>query len=931
MRLLNAIRSSVARRIHLSFLIAAAVPLIAFALVAHGLVADHIRAQTLDGARLMARNIGMTLYDRFQSVDDGLRILAQRAETTASPALRLPPGMDLKQRIRHLFRVDAHGAVRGYPDLPDHERQQLTEAVRGADPHQPLLVEAGSADRGHRLFLVIAAVARARAEERIAAELDLHYLWDTTEISARMERICVLGSTSEPLFCNHQGAARWLGQSRDLIEDGAPPRLVERALGEPLLTAAWALFLKPRYEVPRWTVVVGVPESTALDAMVSFEHLFGVTGVVAALVAMFLGGRLIRANLGPLGILSDATQVLSKGHFRHRVRLSTGDEFQRLGEAFNTMAVSIGEQFTQQRIYSNLLRALQRAQSPDAAIDAAVRALDHVLGAGRVALVCREHREDGDVAWVSRFAGGEVVSRRGSSTAQLRLERIGDTASPAARSGYLAELGVDTADRLEIRPFLASAHASAELALLAPDEKDRILAKRVTRVLAFALDNLIQERRLLYQATHDRLSGLLNRFELERRFLARAKAARRPVIGMLLIDIDRFKRYSDSWGRTYADRIIIDVAQRLQALLGEGYDIGRFDGDELLVMLSGDEHYDMVAAMAELAGRIATALGDELCLGERAIRVTTTIGGAVYPRHGDDFNALLQSLDAALRHAKKSSRGSLLMFSQNMRDALVGRMELEHALRGAITRGELELYYQPVVDARSRRIVSAEALMRWERPGLGPVSPAEFIDIAEETGLIRELGGWALVQACHQLRRWRQAGYAIEGVSVNVSGAQLAAADFEAQVEVALRESGLESHRLTLEVTETALIDRFEQSAACLDRLRAIGVKVVVDDFGTGYASFKYLKLLPIDGVKIDRLFVKDLPASTRDAAIVAAIVSLARSSTMRLVAEGIETEAQAAFLSDAGVPLLQGFLFARGLTSSEVEAYLSGERLAVG
>ena len=236
---------------------------------------------------------------------------------------------------------------------------------------------------------------------------------------------------------------------------------------------------------------------------------------------------------------------------------------------------------------------------------------------------------------------------------------------------------------------------------------------------------------------------------------------------------------------------------------------------------------------------------------------------------------MLQCLDAASYAAKSSRRGGLLFFSAGMRDRLAGRMDIEQALKGALANDEIVLHYQPVVDATTGRVRSAEALMRWQRPGVGLV-PGGFIDIAEQSGLIGGLGDWAIGEVCRQMKAWQAAGLALDTLNVNVSSVQLASDGFEDIVRDALLRTGLDPHCLTLEVTETSMIGEFEQSVERIRRLRALGVRIMIDDFGTGYASLKYLKLLPVDGLKIDRLFVKDLPGSAADEAIVTAVVGLA-------------------------------------------------------
>ncbi|MGB5255437.1 MAG: EAL domain-containing protein, partial [Sedimenticolaceae bacterium] len=434
--------------------------------------------------------------------------------------------------------------------------------------------------------------------------------------------------------------------------------------------------------------------------------------------------------------------------------------------------------------------------------------------------------------------------------------------------------------------------------------------------------------RLLYQAHHDWLTGLPNRSRLQDLFNAWTASEAQSVgaVGMLLLGIDRFKQVNDSIGHQQGDRLLAAVAARLREALPKEYVIGRFSGDQFLVMGAASDLGPLLPQLSALATTLGHELDRPFSLGLRQLSLTGTLGGAVFPRDGSTFEAMLQSLDAASFAAKSSRRGGLLFYSAGMRDALAGRMEVEQALKGAVTNHELVLHYQPVIDALTERVRSAEALMRWQRPGVGLVMPGGFIEVAEQSGLVVQMGAWAIAEVCRQMRAWRDAGLGIETVNVNVSGVQLTDQNLERQVRQALEETGLPGECLTLEITETSLIGRLEESVETLARLRATGVRIMIDDFGTGYASLKYLKMLPVDGLKIDRMFVKDLPDNPSDAAIVGAVVSLARASGYKLVAEGIDTAAQADALREAGVPLLQGFLFARGLPAAELDRRLQAE-----
>ena len=795
------------------------------------------------------------------------------------------------------------------------EVRLIANAVQQAHGDRPLLLAVAAGDH-QRLFLLVPEVTRI-PRRYLAADLNLDHLWDTTGVAARPEFVCVLDMYHNPVFCNVDDQAAWLTNATGLIERRGRPMPLTDTAGKRVLTAAWSLFLKPHSQFERGTVVVGVPQSQAFAAIHTFEQVFASVAFVALLIAFLFGRRLIRSNLEPLDDLSKATRYLAAGEFDHRVALHSGDEFEQLGDAFNGMAVRIGEQFETLETLGRLDRALQLAGDVASALNAAGDALDILIGSGRCALLCHERWQEPGQLWCRGFARQQVIACE--PPAGLSLQERPD-------AQLLGQLGGATSDDLLPLPITVTDQVAASLLLRDADDVDTDSARRIADVLGIALSNLVVEHRLFHQANHDWLTGLPNRSYLRNHFTTlTADGGASTGIGMLLIGLDRFKQVNDSLGHAGGDRLLAEISRRLRDVLPAQALLTRLGGDQFVVLLSDDDLLQLRQQQVELAATISAELDRPYDVGVRSARFSATMGAALYPRDATTFEGMLQCLDAASYAAKASRRGALLFFSAGMRDDLAGRMDIEQALKGAVDNRELELHYQPVVDARTLQVSSAEALMRWHRPGGGLLMPAQFIDIAEQSGLIKGMGAWAVGQACRQMRAWRAAGLPIDTLNVNVSSVQLADDGFERMVADALHDSGIDPACLTLEVTESALIERLDEGVERLKQLRALGVRIMIDDFGTGYASLKYLKMLPVDGLKIDRLFVKDLPDSPADEAIIAAVVSLARASGFKLVAEGIETEAQAQALRTAGVPLLQGFLFAEGLPADRFGRFATG------
>lgn len=917
-------KSSVARRFDTAFVAAAAIPLVLLAAVAYYLVSDKLQERALDDAHALAKDLGMSIFDRLKFVNDELQILSIHLNHRDDSRI-LVDDLQLRERIHGLFRLRHDGVLTADVPLSDNERTSLMHQVGKHRGEKPLLLVV--AVSGHqRLFMLLPVEDEQGAVDWFGAELDTNYLWDTSGVAARPDRVCILDSAGDPVYCNASVIESWVDSSRAHVRERRRPAPIIDTSGDTFLTAAWTLFLKPHYQFERWTVLVGIPRTLALSSIVAFDRVFAGIGAIGILLALVMGRRLIRTNLEPLKSLNAATDKLADGNFRYRVHLDSGDEFEQLGDAFNDMAAQIGQQFDEMQTLAAFDRALQSAQSIEGVLRGAQQALDTLIGPGRCALICHERWMGADILWCLPFSPADVHELSLAEGQQLVANvRSGEASELVHTCPYLQNVGLQDNDSVRQFPILNNEHVAAEVVLRNSQPGDRESTNRIVDVLGIALDNLVLERRLFFQANHDWLSHLPNRARMRDLF---NEAVVRvggdgDVIGMLLIDLDRFKQVNDSLGHGIGDRLLAAIGERLRSVLPPELELSRFAGDEFVAMLSHADSRTVVSDLSSIADDIRRELDKPFGLGLRDVRMTATVGAAVYPYDGGSFEAMLQSLNAATYAAKSSRRGGLLFFSSGMRDSLVGRMDLEQALKGAVSNNELVLHYQPVFDAHTRRIRSAEALMRWQRPGVGLVMPGGFIDVAEDSGLIGEMGNWAIHEACRQTRAWQDAGFAIESVAVNVSSIQLSNDDVVQQVKNALDTSGVKPQSLTLEVTETALIGQFEEAVERIKRIRSLGVRIMIDDFGTGYASLKYLKMLPIDGVKIDRLFVKDLPSSATDEAIVAAVVSLAQSSGVKLVGEGVETEAQAEYLREAGVPYLQGFLFAKGLPADELEQRL--------
>ena len=435
-----------------------------------------------------------------------------------------------------------------------------------------------------------------------------------------------------------------------------------------------------------------------------------------------------------------------------------------------------------------------------------------------------------------------------------------------------------------------------------------------------------QQRQLEYLAHNDPLTGLSNRtwFGHQLELAVQEAQGSGEHIAVLLLNLDRFKDVNDSYGHATGDEVLKHIARQVQSALRPGDVLGRMAGDELAVVARNLRHADGAAAVARhliraVAEPWRSPDGLEVVAG-------VSVGICMFPEHAGTTELLLQGAHAAVYGAKARGRGAWCFFHEAMTQAARERLELESRLRLALAQGHLQMYYQPQIDIATGRIQGAEALVRWNDPQEGLISPARFIPVAETSGVIGPLGEWVVREVCRQGQEWREAGLPPLTLALNVSPRQFHLTDLAGCTAAALHASGFPAALLELEITESALAERTEEARQVLVRLRELGVRIAVDDFGTGYSSLAQLKRFPIDVLKIDQGFIRDIPQSEDDMAISAAIIAMGHSMGLSVLAEGVETEGQLAFLRERGCDAYQGYLCSRPVPADEFVALLRAQ-----
>jgi diguanylate cyclase (GGDEF)-like protein len=726
---------------------------------------------------------------------------------------------------------------------------------------------------------------------------------------------------------NSMGSFEWHGSA-------------ERHLG-----AFWSFPGTHRFRLPLWRVVVSEPRRLSLAPMEQFSHDLPLyIGLCLGLV-LLVGLNHIRQSVAPLRELQKGTRRVAAHDFGTPVVVTSGDELQELAAAFNAMSVQLSTKFRSLETAGEIDRAVLSSVDTSAIVTAVLDRIPEIYPCDRLSItVLAPGTQSRATTWIDLYADGAERSSVASSpeapelrSARENPERIlFESGTPLP--GYLAHfVGAAAGSVVEACPLHNGGRLLGVLAIRRTAENASAEAqfqmRRLADQVAVALSNAQMVDQVRFLAFYDSLTRLPNRVLYKERLtqaIVRAQRSRLQV-AICFLDLDHFSRINDTLGHEMGDRLVQEVAGRLHSCCREGTvarygaesalaEVARLGGDEFTVILPDLEDPQDAARVAR---RLLDTFKQPFRLGTHEVFVTTSIGIAIYPHDGTEIEDLLKNADVAMYHAKEQGRNTYQLYSASMNAEAMARLQMEQRLRKAVEGGEFTVWYQPIVNLKSRTLAGAEALVRWADPERGLVSPGEFISLCEESGLIVPLGEWILRTVCAQVRQWEADGLGAVRVSVNLSARQLRHPGIVDTVEAVLQESGLAPEYLCLELTESMLMEPSGVTGGTIRALADLGVHLAIDDFGTGYSSLSYLKNFPVSTLKIDRSFVENINSSHDDAAITTAIIALASAMELEVVAEGVETEEQAAFLTARGCQKIQGYLVGKPGPAFEFEALL--------
>lgn len=923
------LRSKVARRVFLLFVISALVPLSLLSALSFAQLDSLLTEQRYESIRQSNKGYGMALLDRLQLLETQLRWISRRILASRSgdaPSLDPPSGVATLNGFTRIHVLRASRLKQTSDTELEHVREIVATANGYLASNKSLLLSLHASKRDARPYLLRVIDPGAADPVYILGEIDRRFLFGDDGAFSREMQVCVLDEQAAPLFCSQTEQPAMTGEPARLEHSTTGHFDWRDANGRDFLISYWSLFLKPRYWAEKWTIVSSIEQSTALVAIASFKLIFAIVVALTLAIISLLSVHQIRRSLIPLERIMDGVHRITAGDFSRAVEVTSGDELEELAGSVNQMATTLEKQFQTLSTLAEIDRLILSSLKAEDIVRVVLHRTQDVLRHDAISMTivgkdrrCQCHTlihsaqaREVTFSETQRIPATEIASLKSFP------HRLTDLGLVSSVPSYLEPLSTRGASQVLTLPILVKDELSALISLGFEQtgqlvEADIQLARDYANRVAVALANASWEKQLYYLAHFDALTGLPNRLLLKDRLHQALATAERQgsFVAVLFIDLDRFKNVNDSLGHATGDYLLREVAARLSGALREEDTVSRLGGDEFVVLIQQFRNvHDALAVTSTIAQKILETVAHPFWINDREIVTTTSIGIACYPTDGETSSELLKNADAAMYHAKASGKDNYQFYSKILNAEAVERLDMENALRRAVAEEQLELNYQPKVDATSGRICGGEALLRWTHPQRGRISPAKFIPLCEEIGLIIPIGEWVIREVCRQIRRWIDQGLQPVPIAVNLSPVQFRQPDLIAMILKITGETGIAADLLELEITEGAAMENTAVSINTLGQLKELGFHLSIDDFGTGHSSLSYLKQFPIDTLKIDQSFVRHIRESDKDEAIVRSIITLAHSLHCTVVAEGVETLEQFDYLRAVSCDVIQGYFF---------------------
>lgn len=920
------LNSKIAQRIALILFLAAFIPTALITGLSHNTI-DKLTTNHLN-EKLVAdsKNYALSAFSNLMFARSRLFIVS----ASINPAnLALPHALDEhnKSMFNSLLLLTPNGQIidkttgAQYYEQAQH-KNIISAAIKEAEPNKAKLLVLPAATKNAKpiISLILPRNTNNSTNAILIAQINPVYLWGDVADYPSDIGVCAYrldGKSETKLFCS--------AEENPIFKEHSQPENM----------ADWELFLRGELQDNAWRFVVKRQYAVSGSPLGNFLSSYGYIG--AAVFSLLLVGLLslmqIRRTMVPLERLVAGTRSISRGEFT-QVDVAGQSEFAELADSFNGMSANIKRQLETMQSLSSIDRDMANKLDVEQLVKQIIIRTQSLIPAPIICITRLEKESNQDMQCSVRMSDRiSLTSQRLSIPIQevsvIKTYGVGqfgncNKANRLIHENFLAELG---AKYCWILPIFWQGEMCAFLSIadevaLPPDSASWDEIRELAGRVGIAISAQAREDKLLTQAQYDNLTGLPNRILLQDRLRQAMEHSDRSGASCWLafIDLDRFKFVNDSLGHKTGDQLLCQVARRIEQAMRDTDTVARFGGDEFVAILQGDMDDNLRLGILQ---RLIQAVEAPIVIDGNEMIVTCSVGVSVYPADARDADTLLSSADIAMYRAKELGKNNYQFFTQTMNEKIANRLRLETNLRKALEQNEFVVYYQPKIDLKSKLIVGMEALIRWNSPELGFVSPANFIPMAEESGLIVQIGEWVLKTACKQAMAWQNAGYGKLLMSVNLSARQFQQKSLVNSIDAILAETGLEAKCLELELTESLVMGEVETALKTLHEIKSLGVHLSIDDFGTGYSSLSYLKKLPVDTLKIDKSFTDDIVSSSDTAPIAASIISLAKNLNLKVVAEGVESYEQVKYLTAHGCDEIQGYYFSKPAAALAIEDLL--------
>ncbi|WP_136681144.1 EAL domain-containing protein [Neptunomonas sp. XY-337] len=697
-----------------------------------------------------------------------------------------------------------------------------------------------------------------------------------------------------------------------------------------LMLAKWSLFMDYQFGVPEWTVVTSKPLSELEQRLTKFTYTYTAAALLTLLLVVLAALQIVRRSLSPINRLMRGTQEVAQNNFNHQVVIKSDDEYEALATHFNLMSSNLKGAFEFNQAVSSVDAAVLKSEKLEGFLQAVHAALPDICAADITVLCLNgEHiHNDCLVSYYDHTTDQTHLEylKRDSLLSPLNSEILpGRPAQLSYPKALLDSLQLTVSEDLDYSAYYFGNRFKVNAVLIAGHQ----LTPDHTRTTDFlghvrvVLEALQRDRALKYQANFDELTGVRNRKSFSAIVNEALIFPTMERAHLLFIDLDRFKGVNDTLGHHIGDKLLREVAARLTAIVPPTATFSRFGGDEFTIFVT-----DMSGSNAQaFANEVIAFISSPYMIDNYRASVGASIGISSYPEDGDDYDALLRKADLAMYYSKEHGREQATVYSDSLDAELKYRTELEAILHDATARDEFDIVLQPKLDLHTQSLSGFEALSRFYHPKKGPLSPYEVFRVAEETGVILELGHRMMVRTFEQIKHWSDQGPFPYRVAINVSPVQLLDPGFVARTAEALKTANILASQVELEITEGVFMDSSDKVIETLKQLRALGISVAVDDFGTGFSSLSYITALPVDRLKIDRSFISRIKQGDKHKGVIRSIIQLAHNLGLSVTAEGVETEVEQRFLEQAACDEIQGYLYSKPLSLDRVTTLLQAEQ----